>query len=72
MGETWQGLNTDSAANLLIFSTLAQTHDFNNHSKVYGRSRTALVRSVADCRKIRFFDGLKLGNGFGIGEDYDF
>jgi hypothetical protein len=61
----------DSAAKLLSFSTPTHTHDFNNHRNGYDRSKTALVQSVSGSPKIGFFDGLKLGNSFRIGEDYD-
>jgi hypothetical protein len=72
MSETWQGLITDFATYLLSFSTPTHTHDFNNHVYGYGRLKKALMRSVSGSPKIWFFDGLKLGNGFGIDGDYDF
>jgi hypothetical protein len=58
MSETWQGLIMDSASKLLSFSAPTQTHDFDNHSNDYSRSKTALVLSVSGYPEIRFFDGL--------------
>jgi hypothetical protein len=60
MGETWRSLFTDSATNLLSFSTRTRTHDFNNHINGYGRSKRALMRNVSGSPEIGFFDGLKL------------
>jgi hypothetical protein len=35
----------DLAANMLGFSMPTHTHDFNNHSNGYDRSKTAIKRS---------------------------
>jgi hypothetical protein len=51
MSDTWWGFNTDFGANLLRFSWPTHTHNFDNYKNGYGRSKTALVRSLADCRK---------------------
>jgi hypothetical protein len=56
MSESWLGLITDSAVNLLRFSTSTHTHDFDNHSNGYGRSKIALMRSVSGSVEIRFVD----------------
>jgi hypothetical protein len=60
MSKSWRGLITDSAAHLLRFSMPTHTHDFDNHSNGYGRSKTALVWSVSGLPEIRFFDSFNL------------
>jgi hypothetical protein len=72
MSESWLGLIMDSAVNLLSFSMPTHTHNFDNHNNGYGHSRTSLIWSVSESPEIDFFDGLKLGNGFRIDEDYNF
>jgi hypothetical protein len=47
MSETWLGLITDSAANLLSFSTPTHTRDFDNHNNGYDHLNTGLMRSVS-------------------------
>jgi hypothetical protein len=37
----------DSTADLLSSSTPTHTHDFDNHSNGYGRSKTELMQSLA-------------------------
>jgi hypothetical protein len=65
-------LITDFAAHVISFSTPTHTHHFGNHSYGYSHSKTALVRSFSRLLEIRFFDSLKVENGFGIDEDYGF
>jgi hypothetical protein len=71
MSETWQGLITDSAANLLRFSTPTHTHDFNNHSNGYDSSKMALVQSLMDHRKSDSSTSFELGYRFRTGKDYN-
>jgi hypothetical protein len=52
MRETWQGLFTYFVANFLSFSMPTHTYDFGNHNDGYDHSKTALVRSLADRRKL--------------------
>jgi hypothetical protein len=59
--ESWWGFNTDFAASLLSFSKLAHTHDFDNHSDGYRRSKQHSCRALADCRKSDSSTALKLG-----------
>jgi hypothetical protein len=44
--QSWQGLITDLAASLLIFSMPIQSHDSSTHSNGYGHPKTTLVRSL--------------------------
>jgi hypothetical protein len=72
MSESWQGLIMDFAANFLSLSMPTHIHDFDNHNNDYGHSKTVLMRSLANYLKSDSSTILKLGNGFGIDEDYDF
>jgi hypothetical protein len=45
--ETWLGLITDFATNMLSFSTPTHAHDFGNHNDGYSHSKTGFVRSVS-------------------------
>jgi hypothetical protein len=64
MSETWRGLITDLAANLLSFSTPTQTHDFGNHINGCGHSKTALVQSFSGLPQIGFFKGFETQKWF--------
>jgi hypothetical protein len=57
---------------LLIFPMPTHTHDFGNHSDGNGRTKTAFVRSSADCRKSNLSMGLSLGTVTDSGGIYDF
>jgi hypothetical protein len=70
--ETWRCLITDSATNLLSFSTPTHSHNFDNHNNGYDCSKIALVRSVSGSSEICFLNGFELGKGFRIGKGYDF
>jgi hypothetical protein len=48
ISETWRGLIMDSTDNMLSSSMPTHTHNFDNHNNGYGRSKTALVWSLAD------------------------
>jgi hypothetical protein len=52
MRESGRVLITDSIAYLPSSSTPTQTHNFNNHSNGYGRSKTALARSLRIAGKL--------------------
>jgi hypothetical protein len=62
--ESWRGLITNSAINLLSFLMPTHTHDFDNHDNGYGRSTTALMPSVSGSLKIQFFDGFETQKRF--------
>jgi hypothetical protein len=52
ISETWRGLIMDSTDNMLSSSMPTHTHNFDNHNNGYGRSKTALVWSLADRWKL--------------------
>jgi hypothetical protein len=52
MSETWQGLFTDHAANMLGFSMATHPHDFGNNNNGYGCSKTVLMQSFSGLPEI--------------------
>jgi hypothetical protein len=48
--ESWRELFTDSVGHLISFPSPSHTHFFGNHINGYSHSKTANMRSSADCR----------------------